>query len=427
MRFHTLDDWLRWQERLHPSEIDLGLERVAEVWRRLCSGGLDCPVVTVGGTNGKGSSVAMLEAILGVAGYRTGCYTSPHLRRYNERIRIAGDEVSDTALCAAFERVDRARGEVSLTYFEFGTLAALELFAGAGLDLAVLEVGLGGRLDAVNLLNSEVALVTTVGLDHTDWLGEDLNAIAREKAGIFRSGRPAVIGQVDPPPALLEAAESAGAQVFLAGREFSVEPGDGDWSWRGPGRTRHALPRPNLRSGRQLDNAAAVLMVLECLSRSFPVSPEALRAGLQQVRLVGRLQLIPGDVDLILDVAHNVQAARNLARDLGSISCEGRTHAVFGCLRDKDAVGMAAALSPQIGCWHLASPGGERSLGIASLEQALSAAAVSAPRRCYESVGGALAGARCEALPGDRILITGSFMTVAEALEHPTLRSAELV
>ena len=427
MRFHTLDDWLRWQERLHPSEIDLGLERVAGVWRRLRPGGLDCPVVTVGGTNGKGSSVAMLESILRAAGYRAGCYTSPHLRRYNERIRIAGDEVSDAALCAAFERVDRARGEVSLTYFEFGTLAALDLFAGAGLDLALLEVGLGGRLDAVNLLDAEVALVTTVGLDHTDWLGEDLNAIAREKGGIFRSGRPAVIGQADPPPGLLEAAESVGAPVFLAGREFAVEPDDGDWSWRGPGRTRHALPRPNLGSGRQLDNAAAVLMVLECLSPSFPVGEEALRAGLQQARLAGRLQLIPGDVALILDVAHNVQAARNLARDLGSLPCQGRTHAVFGCLGDKDAAGMAAALSPQIGCWHLASPGAGRALGIEALEQALHAAAVSASRRHYGSVGEALVGARREALTGDRILITGSFLTVAEALEDPTLRSAELV
>ncbi len=427
MRFHTLDDWLRWQERLHPSAIDLGLERVAGVWRRLRPGGLDCPVVTVGGTNGKGSSVVTLESILGASGYRTGCYTSPHLRRYNERIHIAGDEISDAELCVAFERVDRARGAVSLTYFEFGTLAALELFAGAGLDLAVLEVGLGGRLDAVNLLDAEVALVTTVGLDHTDWLGEDLNAIAREKAGIFRSGRPAVIGQADPPSALLEAAESVGARVFLAGREFAVEPGERDWSWSGPGRTYHALPWPNLRSGGQLDNTAAVLMVLDCLSQRFPVDQEALRSGLQQARLAGRLQLVPGDVTLILDVAHNVQAASNLAQDLGSISCQGRTHAVFGCMQDKDVAGMMQVLSLQIDCWHLASPSGDRALGIEALEQALSAAAVSAPRRSYGAVDEALTGARREALPGDRILISGSFLTVAEALDDLTLQSGELV
>lgn len=427
MRFHTLDDWLYWQERLHPHTIDPGLQRVGGVWRRLRPGGLGCPVVTVGGTNGKGSSVAMLESILGGAGYRTGCYTSPHLHRYNERIRIAGDEVSDAALCSAFERVDRARGAVSLTYFEFGTLAALDLFAGAGLDLAVLEVGLGGRLDAVNLLDAEVALVTTVGLDHTEWLGDDLSAIAREKGGIFRPGRPAVIGQADAPSALLEAAEAVGARVFLAGREFAVEPGGRDWGWSGPGYTHRGLPRPNLRSRRQLDNAAAVLMVLECLSRRFPVGREALRAGLQQVRLAGRLQLIPGDVTRILDVAHNVQAARNLARDLGSIFCGGRTHAVFACLRDKDAAGMTEALSPQIDCWHLTSAGGERALGIEALEQALGAAGVATPRRCYGSVAEALSGARREALPGDRILITGSFLTVAEALEQRALEVAELV
>jgi len=417
MRFTTLDDWLRWQEQLHPSAIDLGLERVDAVWRRLCPNGLGCPVVTVGGTNGKGSSVAMLESILGAAGYRTGCYTSPHLLRYNERIRIAGEQVPDADLCAAFERVDRARGEVSLTYFEFGTLAALELFAAAGLDLALLEVGLGGRLDAVNVLDAEVALVTGVGLDHTQWLGDDLDSIAREKAGIFRSGRPAIIGQADPPPALLQVAESTGAQVFLAGREFAAESGDGEWSWRGPTLIRSRLPRPALGSGKQLDNAAAVLMVLECLAERFPVEEGALRGGLERVRLAGRLQLIPDEVPLILDVAHNVQAARNLALDLGSIPSVGRTHGVFGCLGDKDAAGMAAALAIRIDHWHLAAPRGPRALGNGELEQALDAAGVEAPRRGYPSVAAALEGARSEARPGDRILVTGSFLTVAEVLE----------
>jgi len=322
--------------------------------------------------------------------------------------------------------VDRVRGKISLTYFEFGTLAALDLFADGGLDLAVLEVGLGGRLDAVNLLDADVALVTTVGLDHTEWLGEDLNAIAREKAGIFRAGRPAVIGQSEPPAALLEAAESMGAQPFLAGREFAAEliedGSDGKWSWSGPGGSLRGLPRPGLGPahvwGRQLDNAAAVLMVLECLSERFPVGHEALKTGLQQVRLTGRLQLIPGDVALILDVAHNVQAARNLARELGSISCKGHTHCLFACLGDKDAAGMAAALASRIEHWHLASPDSPRALGVEALVLALESAGVDEPQSCYGSIAEALAGARDAARAGDRIVITGSFLTVAEALER---------
>jgi dihydrofolate synthase/folylpolyglutamate synthase len=427
MRFQTLNDWLRWQERLHPSAIDLGLERVAAVWQRMRPAGLDCPVITVGGTNGKGSCVAMLESILQSAGYRTGCYTSPHLLRYNERIHLDDVEVSDIALCEAFERVDQARNETSLTYFEFGTLAALDLFAGEAIDLAILEVGLGGRLDAVNVLDADVALVTTVGLDHMAWLGEDLDSIAREKAGIFRTGRPAVIGQTDPPAGLLEAARATGAQVFLAGRDFSAEPGEQDWRWTSLGRSRSGLPRPALRSNCQMENAAAVLMVLECLSARFPVEQNAIRTGLQQVKLTGRLQVIPGEVTLVFDVAHNRQAARNLARDLGSLPCTGATHAVFACFRDKDAAGMVQALSPAVGHWHLASSGGERALPTDALEEALIAASVRSPRHSYKSVADALSEARRAARPGDRVLVTGSFLTVAAALESLSATNPGLV
>lgn len=428
MRFQTLNDWLSWQERLHPSAIDLGLERVAAVWRRLRPAGLDCSVVTIGGTNGKGSCVAMLEAILRSAGYRTGIYTSPHLFRYNERIRLDGAEVSDAALCDAFERVDRARRGTSLTYFEFGTLAALDLFAREGLDLVVLEVGLGGRLDAVNLLDADVALVTTVGLDHTAWLGEDLDSIAREKAGIFRIGRPAVIGQTNPPAGLLEAAQALGAKVFLAGRDFAAQAGEQDWRWTSLERSRSGLPLPALRSECQLDNAAAVLMVLECLLPRFPVGQGTVRTGLQQVQLVGRLQVIPGGVTLVMDVAHNPQAALNLARDLKSIPCAGATHAVFACFRDKDAPGMLRALSPAVGHWHLASPDdGERALSAEALEQLLIASGVETPRECYNSVAEAFSEARRAARPGDRVLVTGSFLAVAAALESLSLTNPELV
>jgi len=416
MRFASLNEWLHWQERLHPKAIDLGLNRVASVWRRLRPAGLDCPVITVGGTNGKGSCVALLGAILGAADYRTGLYTSPHLLRYNERIHIAGAQVEDVPLCAAFERVDQARGTVSLTYFEFATLAALDLFAEAALDAVVLEVGLGGRLDAVNLLDADVALVTTVDLDHTDWLGPDRDTIALEKAGIFRPGHPAIIGESGPPLALLEQARILGTPVLRAGQDFYLRAGPRDWDWQGPQHSYIGLPRPALRSARQLDNAAAVLMVLDCLAGRLPIDRDAICAGLSSVRLPGRLQVIPGAITWILDVAHNVQAAANLALDLEGMPCAGRTHAVFACLADKDALGMLRALAPQIGHWHLAPLEGPRARPVADLVAALGAAGIQAPWGDYGSVGGALEGALKGARSGDRILVTGSFLTVATAL-----------
>jgi dihydrofolate synthase/folylpolyglutamate synthase len=401
---------------LHPRAIDLGLERVSRVWRDLRPAGFPCPVVTVGGTNGKGSCVAMLDAVLRSAGYRVGSYTSPHLLRYNERVRIHGREVSDEALCSAFGRVDQARGDESLTYFEFGTLAALDLFMDADLDLVVMEVGLGGRLDAVNLIDAEAALITTVGLDHTAWLGTDLDSIAREKAGIFRAGRPAVIGQPDPPSTLLEAARSVGARAWIAGRDFSVLPEGDEWCWCGPRRKIHGLPTPARLSGKQTANAAAVLMVLECLRERFPVGVDAMRAGFRRVSLPGRLQVIPGDVSLVLDVAHNVQAAANLAVDLLGLPCTGRTLGVFGCLRDKDVVGMACVLGPLVSEWHLATLPGERGLDAWRLQSAFVEAGITTQRRGHPSVEQALQAALASAEPADRILVTGSFLTVAAVL-----------
>lgn len=416
MRFHTLAEWLQWQETLHPKEIELGLERVSAVWRRLAENGLGCPVITVGGTNGKGSCVAMLEAILSSGGYRVGCYTSPHLLRYNERVRIQGREATDQELCAAFERVDRAREGVQLTYFEFGTLAALDLFVRAGLELVILEVGLGGRLDAVNIVDPEVALLTSIGLDHTDWLGDSLEAIALEKAGILRSGRPAVIAQADCTPALTRAAREVGALVYQAGEEYHWRRREGDWSWQGPARARHSLPLPALRSAHQLENAAGVLMALECLAERFPVSQYAIRAGLQQATLPGRLQVVAGEPTLILDVAHNPAAAQNLARDLERIPRNTRTFAVFGCFSDKDAQGMAQALASQVSHWYLAPAGGSRGMAPAELERELAEAGIDGPVRTYGSVDAALDDARERALPGDTVLVFGSFLLVAAVL-----------
>jgi dihydrofolate synthase/folylpolyglutamate synthase len=418
MRFDSLDGWLRWQERLHPVDVELGLERVGRVWRRLRPEGLGLPAVSLAGTNGKGSCAALLEAILGAAGYRTGCYTSPHLLRYNERIRLAGEPVGDADLCHAFERVDQARGGISLTYFELGTLTALDLFAGAGLDLAILEVGLGGRLDAVNLIDAQVALISSIGMDHQAWLGGDLEGIAREKAGIMRAGRPVVIGQADAPRALDAAGEALGATVLRAGRDFGHRLRAQGWSWWGPARTRHGLPRPALRAARQLDNAAAVLMVLDCLRGQFPVGQEAVRAGLQRVRLPGRLQRLPGRPEVVLDVAHNLPAMQGLARDLGDLPPVDPTAAVFACLGDKDPVGLVQALSPRVDQWHLAALEGPRALPLEVLAEAVETTGVGHPVRCYGSVAEAFQGARVAAGEQGRVVVTGSFLTVAAVMAH---------
>jgi dihydrofolate synthase/folylpolyglutamate synthase len=412
--FTTLADWLTWQEQLHPQAIDLGLERVGRVWARLRPAGLGLPAVVVAGTNGKGSCVALLESILQAAGYRTGCYTSPHLLRYHERIRLDGTPVEDTALCAAFARVEAARAGESLTYFEFGTLAALDLCAGAGLDLALLEVGLGGRLDAVNLVSAEVALITSIGLDHCAWLGEDPDSIAREKAGIGRPGRPLVIGQGDAPALLDTLGAELGAPVWRAGRDFGWRRDESFWSWWGPGTRRHGLPRPALRAARQLDNAAAVLMVLQCLGERFPVDQAAVRAGLLGVRLAGRLQVLPGTPEWVLDVAHNQPAMAALAADLGALP-PVRTEVVFACLADKDAAGMAAALAPRVTAWHLPALTGPRARVPADLARELAAAGIAGPLHCYDTPAAALAGARDGG--AGRVLVTGSFLTVAAALD----------
>jgi dihydrofolate synthase/folylpolyglutamate synthase len=424
MRFQTLDQWLQWQERLHPSSIDLGLERVAEVWRRLCPQGLRCTVITVGGTNGKGSCVSMLGAILRAGGYRVGSYTSPHLLRYNERIRVDGAEIDDAALCAAFDRVDQARDGVSLTYFEFGTLAALELFAAGNLDVALLEVGLGGRLDAVNLIDADAALVTGIGRDHTQWLGEDLDGIAREKAGIFRSARPAIIGQSDAPAALEQAARSIGAVPLLAGRDFFARRTEQGWEWQGPTSQRLALPLPTLRSQRQLDNAAAVLAVLDSLAERLPVSQDAVRSGLRGARLAGRLQVLPGEPTLILDVAHNEQAAGNLARDLASMHCSGSTRCVFGCFADKDGAAMVRALAQRVDLWYPTQPGGGRDLPAADLAALLAQQGVEQSPLSPDA-SAALERALADAGPRDRILVTGSFLTVAAAMRKLDLAEGQ--
>lgn len=415
MRFTTLDAWLAWQETLHPSAIELGLERPGRVLAAL---GLTSPahaVITVAGTNGKGSSVAMLETILLAAGYRVGCYTSPHLLRYNERVRVNGEPVSDEALCAAFERIDQARNEISLTYFEFGTLAAMDIFAHAGLDVAVLEVGMGGRLDAVNLQDADVALVTAIDVDHAAWLGDDREAIGREKAGIFRSQRPAVCSDPNPPLSLLQHARELGTELYCLGEEFHYLAGDDSWNWRGPEGSYDELPLPALRGRFQLQNAAGVLMALALLNERLPLASGHLWQGLRNVSLPGRFQLLPGAVTTIVDVAHNPQSAEALAANLKAMPVTGRTHAVVGLLADKDLAGVLRPMREVVDVWYPCSLDVYRGADASVLLRALAGEKLQVERG-YGTVREAVAAARANAQPMDRIVVFGSFYTVADVL-----------
>jgi dihydrofolate synthase/folylpolyglutamate synthase len=415
MKFQTLDQWLSWQESLHPSAIDLGLERPGQVLDALGLRHPDHAVITVAGTNGKGSSVAMLESILRAAGYRVGCYTSPHLLRYNERVRIDGKPVSDEALCDAFERIDQAREDISLTYFEFGTLAAMDIFAHAGLDVAVLEVGMGGRLDAVNLQDADVALITAIDVDHAAWLGNDREAIGREKAGIFRPQRPAVCSDPQPPASLLAYAAELGTALYRLGEAFAYSPGEEGWRWQGANARYDALPLPALLGDFQLQNAAGVVMVLALLDERLPVTATQIRQGLSSVFLPGRFQLLPGLPSTIVDVAHNPQSAGVLAANLKAQAVTERTHAVVGVLADKDLAGVIRPMLDCVDLWYPATLAVPRGSDSSTLRQAITALGGKVEED-YATVSEALAAARGRAQPGDRIVVFGSFYTVAEVL-----------
>ena len=411
--------WLAQLEALHPlgaAGIELGLARVQAVRARLGQA-QTIPVITVAGTNGKGSTCALLESVLRAAGYRTGLYTSPHLLRYNERIRIAGRPVVDAALCAAFARVEAARqagGAVALTYFEFGTLAAWECFAAAGVDVAILEVGLGGRLDAVNCYDADCAVITGIALDHCDYLGTTRTAIAREKAGIMRAGRPAVCAETDPPRSLLAHAAAVGAQLRRAGTDFGWLPGTGQWQYWSRAGVRLALPLPALAGRQQLANAAAALAALESLQRDLPLTLPAIKRGLRAVRLPGRFEVHAGAPTLILDVAHNAQAASTLAANLRGLPAAAKTWAVFGMLRDKDIPAVVAALREQVTCWLPCSLPGPRGLSAGELRAVLAGSGAVVAGEDFATPAQAYAAARALANEGDRILIFGSFLTVAD-------------
>jgi dihydrofolate synthase/folylpolyglutamate synthase len=419
----TLDAWLARIEALHPrgsAGIELGLERVAAVKARLFQRET-CPAILVGGTNGKGSTCAMLESILLVAGYRVGLYTSPHLLKYNERVRINGVAVDDASLCHAFARVEEARGDAALTYFEFGTLAAWEVFAAADLDAIILEVGLGGRLDATNIYEPACTIVTGIDLDHMDFLGPDREAIGREKAGIFRGGIPAICGDPQPPQSLIAHAAAAGAALQVLGRDFGYQRQEQQWLyWARPMGAeeirRGGLAFPGLRGEQQLGNAVCALAALDALHPSLPVAMKDIRQGLIELELAGRFQVLPGRPAVVLDVAHNPQAARALAANLGSMGFHRATWAVFGMLADKDIDGVIDALGERVTHWLPCTLEGRRAASADFLAGRLKARGMQVVGE-FQSPAAALACAQENAGEDDRILAFGSFLTVAATLQ----------
>jgi len=412
----SLAAWLAYLETLHPKAIALGLERVRAVYSRLGIAPA-CPVITVGGTNGKGSTSTFLERMLSAGGYRVGLYTSPHLLHYNERVRIVGTDAGDGELCAAFAAVEAVRGDTPLTYFEFGTLATLWLFAQAKADAWVLEVGLGGRLDAVNIVDAVLSVVTTIAVDHTDYLGPTREDIGREKAGIFRAGRIAICADLHPPDTLVTHATAVGAKLLRIGADFGYAVQDAQWRYFGPGGQRYGLPHPALRGTYQLANAAAALTALDALRDRLPVGMGAVREALVGIELPGRFQVLPGRPVIVLDVAHNPQAAAAFADNLGGMGFHPQTLAVFGIMADKDIGAVIDAVKGRVDRWLVATLPAPRGANAALLRERLQRAGVRAEAiGAFDAAGEAYSAARGIAAEADRIIVFGSFLTVAAAL-----------
>ncbi len=435
----TLAEWLSHLESLHPKTIALGLERVAAVKQRL-NLNPDFPVIVVSGTNGKGSVCAMLEAILYAAGYKVGCYTSPHLLHYNERVRVAKQPVSDAELCASFEQIGWARVgrdssrlddvginpdlHIPLTYFEFGTLAAMQCFIAHKVEVAILEVGLGGRLDAVNVFDSDCALVTAVDIDHVDYLGDTREKIGFEKAGIFRANKVAICADPKVPDSLRDHAKAIGAELWCIGSDFGCTPHQGQWDYKSRLGARNALPHPALRGAFQLNNASAVLAALDVLQDRLPVSMAAVRRGLTEVELTGRFQFVPGKPQLILDVAHNPHAARSLAQNFANLPPCPHTYAVFAMLKDKDMRGVVELMNPHVDTWLLAGIDAARGASSAELAQVLAEVGVRGKIISFENIADALRFAYKAAGENDRIAAFGSFYTVAAVMQEQHLHVA---
>lgn len=413
----TLQQWLDWCEQLHPVAIDMGLDRVKSVADRL-SLRFDCPVITVAGTNGKGSTCAMLEAVLLQAGYRTGVYTSPHLVRFEERCRLHGESASAEAFAEAFAAVEALRGDVSLTYFEFSTLAILHMMADANLDVAILEVGMGGRLDAVNIIDADCTVITSIDIDHTAILGKDREAIGFEKAGVMRAGRPVIVSDPVPPQSVLDHANVLGADVWLFGRDFNFSGDKQQWAWAGRERRYSGMAYPALRGANQLINASGVLAALDALRQRIPVTAQAVRNGLAMVELPGRFQIVPGQPVLVLDVAHNPHSVAALAANLDAMGFYPTTHAVFGAMADKDLLAMFQRVNPMVDKWYFTDLSLPRAAKAVDLQQQwhLQNTRTDTRASVHASPVQALQSAIDSADPADRIVVFGSFYTVGGVL-----------
>lgn len=429
--FPSLDEWLAYCERLHPQNIALGLDRVREVAQRM---GLnfECPVITVAGTNGKGSTCAMLEAVALQSGYRPGVFTSPHLVHFEERCRVGGEIVSAQELIAHFEQVEQARvrdgQEVALTYFEFTTLAILHLMSQSKLDVAILEVGLGGRLDATNIVDAECAVITSIDLDHMELLGPDRESIGREKAGIMRAGRPVVVSDPVPPQSVIDHAAEIGADLWRFGKDFNYDGDKQQWGWAGRGRRYAGLAYPALRGANQLVNAAGVLAAFEAIRGLLPVTAQAVRTGLSMVELPGRFQIIPGQPTLVLDVAHNPHSVAALTANLDAMGYFPRTHAVFGAMADKDWAPMLTKVAPLIDHWYFTDLPTARADSAQGLKAKLSELQATAGLRkdvsmqTFANPQQALDAAVDASDAADRIVVFGSFFTVGGVLQNGTPR-----
>jgi dihydrofolate synthase/folylpolyglutamate synthase len=425
----TLQEWLDWCEQLHPVAIDMGLERVKTVADRMDLR-FDCPVITVAGTNGKGSTCAMLEAVLLQAGYRTGVYTSPHLVQFEERCRLHGESASAEAFAEAFAAVEAVRGDVSLTYFEFSTLAILHLMAKSNLDVAILEVGLGGRLDAVNIIDADCAVITSIDIDHTAILGKDRESIGFEKAGIMRAGRPVIVSDPVPPQSVIDHASAVGSDVWLFGRDFNFSGDKQQWAWAGRDRRYSGMAYPALRGANQLINASGVLAALDALRQRIPVTAQAVRNGLAMVELPGRFQIVPGQPVLVLDVAHNPHSVAALAANLDAMGFYPTTHAVFGAMADKDLLPMLHKVNPMIDRWYFTDLPLPRAAKAADLQQAWQAQnnRSDSASSIHTDPMQALQAAIDAADPADRIVVFGSFYTVGGVLKDgiPRLQAKHL-
>ena len=425
----TLQEWLDWCEQLHPVAIDMGLDRVRTVADRMALR-FDCPVITVAGTNGKGSTCAMLEAVLLQAGYRTGVYTSPHLVHFEERCRLHGESASAETFAQAFAAVEAVRGDVSLTYFEFSTLAILHLMARSNLDVAILEVGLGGRLDAVNIIDADCAVITSIDIDHTAILGKDRESIGFEKAGIMRAGRPVIVSDPVPPQSVIDHANAIGAQLWQFGRDFNFSGDKQQWAWAGRDRRYSGMAYPALRGANQLLNASGVLAALDALRQQIPVTAQAVRNGLAMVELAGRFQIVPGQPVLVLDVAHNPHSVAALAVNLDAMGFYPTTHAVLGAMADKDLLPMLQRVNPMVDRWYFTDLPLPRAAKAADLQQMWQAQNTRSDTASsiHATPMLALHAAMDASDPADRIVVFGSFYTVGGVLKDgiPRLQAKHL-